>query len=239
MRIAKQRPVPLTVVASDGSTPTCRPKNVPEKPTAQGVASKNVASRDVASKALPSTELSLRDEHALIRRVAAGDRAAFEAAYRHYHPKLTRFVSRLTWRTDLVEEVVNDTLVVVWQKADRFRGDSRPSSWVLGIAYRTALKRLRKVGRMVEEELTEALRLVDPEEPEASLARRQDGERIRRALGRLTPEHRAVVELTFFGDYAYGEIAAIVGCPVNTVKTRMFHARKRLGRLLGAMNPTY
>ena len=172
------------------------------------------------------------DETELIRRVAAGDRAAFETAYRYYHPKLVRFVARLTWRTDVVEEVVNDTMVVVWRKAHRFRGESRPTSWVLGIAYRTALKRLRKVTRHPEEELTSELRLVDPEEPGASLARREARERIRRALMRLSPEHRAVVELTFFGDYAYREIAEIVGCPVNTVKTRMFHARKRLARLL-------
>ncbi len=176
------------------------------------------------------------DEVELLRRVAAGDRAAFEAAYRFYHPAVTRFVSRLTWRNDVVEEVVNDTMVVVWQKAHRFRGDSRPSSWVLGIAYRTALKRLRKVARRSEDELPGELRLVDPDEPEATLARRQTRERIRRALKRLSPEHRAVVELTFFGDYAYREIAEIVGCPVNTVKTRMFHARKRLGRLLQAMD---
>jgi len=172
----------------------------------------------------------------MIRRVAAGDRLAFETAYRYYHPKLTRFVSRLTWRSDLVEEVVNDTMVVVWQKADRFRGDSRPSSWVLGIAYRTALKRLRKIGRMPEEEISESLRLVDPDEPEASLSRQQEGQRVRRALGRLSTEHRAVVDLAFFGDYAYREIADIIGCPVNTVKTRMFHARKRLERLLRTMD---
>ena len=181
------------------------------------------------------------DESELIRRVAAGDRAAFETAYRLYHPKLTRFVARLTRRSDLIEEIVNDTMVVVWQKADRFRGESQPTSWVLGIAYRTALKRLRRLSRRPEEELTEELRLVDPREPETSLANRQmqrlARQRVRRALGRLSPEHRAVVELTFFENYAYRQIADIVGCPVNTVKTRMFHARKRLGRLLKTIDP--
>ncbi len=175
------------------------------------------------------------DEIELIRRIAAGDRAAFESAYRLYFPRLTRFVARLTRQADVIEEVVNDTMVVVWQQANRFRGDSRPSSWVLGIAYRTTLKRLRNQGRRPEEGLTAALHLVDPREPEASLARRQAGERVRRAIERLSPEHRAVIQLTFFGDYAYREIAEIVGCPVNTIKTRMFHARKRLERLLRTM----
>lgn len=194
----------------------------------------------VEERPVTSTDLTPTAEGEVIRQVAAGDRAAFETAYRFYHPKLMRFVSRLTQRTDLVEEVVNDTMVVVWRQADRFRGESRPTSWVLGIAYRTALKRLRKVARRSEEELTEELRLVDPRQPEASLAerqtQRQTRDRIRHALRRLSPEHRAVVELTFFGDYAYREIAEIVGCPVNTVKTRMFHARKRLERLLRTMD---
>ncbi|MEM7585708.1 MAG: sigma-70 family RNA polymerase sigma factor [Acidobacteriota bacterium] len=179
---------------------------------------------------------SAAEEHALIRRIAAGDRGAFEDAYRLYRPKLIRFVSRLTSRDDLVEEVVNDTMVVVWQKAKRFRGDSRPSSWVLGIAYRITLKRLRTLSRRPEEELSDALHLVDPHQPEASLARRQAGERVRRAILRLSPEHRAVIQLTFFGDYAYREIAEIVQCPVNTIKTRMFHARKKLERLLRTMD---
>lgn len=173
-----------------------------------------------------------QDEHELIRRVAAGDRSAFETVYLRYHPTLVRFVSRLTWRTDVVEEVVNDTMVVVWRQAGRFRGDSKPGSWILGIAYRTALKRLRGVERRGEQVLPEALRLVDPDEPEAALARRQNRDRVRRALRRLSPEHRAVVELTYFDGYGYREIAGIVGCPVNTVKTRMFHARRHLARLL-------
>ncbi len=168
----------------------------------------------------------------LIRRVAEGDRLALERFYARYGVKLTRFVSRLTWRTDIVEETVNDTMVVVWQTAHRFRGESQVSTWVLGIAYRMTLKRLRKLSRQREEELGEAADPVERDHPELELTRRQGRERIRRALNHLSPEHRAVIELTFFENRSYQEIVGIVGCPENTVKTRMFYARKHLKRLL-------
>ena len=168
----------------------------------------------------------------LIRGVADGDRRAFERFYDRYRSRLARFISRLTWRNDVVEEVINDTMVVVWQRADSFRGGSRVSTWVLGIAYRTTLKHLRRLARRPEEELTDAAMPADLERPDTALFRRQGNERIRLALDKLSPEHRTVVELTFFNDCSYQEIAEIVGCPENTVKTRMFHARRRLKRLL-------
>ena len=176
--------------------------------------------------------MAAENDLALIRRVADGDRPAFERFYARYGAKLTRFVSRLTWRTDIVEESVNDTMVAVWQTADRFRGDSHVSTWVFGIAYRTTLKRLRKISRHPEEELAETAAPIDPNHPEVELAQRERRERVRRSLDQLSPEHRAVIELTFFENCSYQEIAEIVGCPENTVKTRMFHARKRLKRLL-------
>ena len=101
-------------------------------------------------------------------------------------------------------------------------------------AYRTTLKRLRYVARRPEEELTDrATPPVATEQPDAALARAQSSARIRVALDQLSPEQRAVVELTFYDERSYREIAVIVGCPENTVKTRMFHARRRLKRLLG------
>ncbi len=171
----------------------------------------------------------------LIRAVATGDQRAFVRFYDRYRRKIARFVSRLTWRTDVVEETVNDTMVAIWQGAGNFRGGSRVSTWVMGIAYRTALKRLRHLGRRPEEELTDrSTPPVVTERPDDALARAQGSARIRVVLTQLSPEHRAVIELTFYHDCSYQEIAVIVGCPENTVKTRMFHARRRLRRLLGA-----
>ncbi len=186
----------------------------------------------------PSEPPNEMNENDLLQSVARGERAAFETLFVRYQPQVSRFVSRMTRRHDLVEEIVNDTMMVVWQKADSFRGDSRPSSWILGIAYRTALKRLGRLQRRPEDELTESVVPVDPEEPELILSRAEGQREVHLALERLSPEHRAVIELTFFHGLSYREIARVVDCPENTVKTRMFHARKRLKRVLVALRGT-
>ena len=183
------------------------------------------------------------DETNLVRRVARGDVEAFEVVYRRYRLRIADFAGRLTRHPDIIEEVVNDTMGVVWQKAGRFRGRSRLSTWILGIAYRITLKRLRAISRRAraEADLPQEAQLSHAEEPEALLSRRQSQERIRQALLQLSPKHRAVIELTFFEGLSYREISEIVGCPRNTVKTRMFHARRHLKQVLEAgasVNPS-
>ncbi len=149
----------------------------------------------------PAGRVAAEKDLDLIRAVATGDQQAFVRFYDRYRRKIAGFVSRLTWRTDVVEETVNDTMVAVWQGAALFRGGSRVSTWVMGIAYRTTLKRLRHVARRPEEELTDrATPPVATERPDAALARAQGSARIRVALDKLSPEHRAVIDLTFYDE---------------------------------------
>ncbi len=171
------------------------------------------------------------DELALLRRVAAKDRKAFEVLYHLYYRRLFGYLLKLTRRADLIEEVLNDVMLAVWNGAAGFDGRSRPSTWIFGIAYHKALKALAR--RPEEpEEATERPEPVDAEEPESLAARRELAGVLGRALGALPPDQRAVVELTYYYGMAYQEIAQVVGCPVNTVKTRMFHARRRLREML-------
>jgi len=128
--------------------------------------------------------------------------------------------------------VLNDVMLAVWKGAASFDGRSRPSTWIFGIAYHKALKALARRPEEQEDEDGERPEPVDAEEPEQLAARRELAGVLGRALGALPPEQRAVVELTYYYGLAYQEIAEIVGCPVNTVKTRMFHARRRLRELL-------
>ena len=172
------------------------------------------------------------DELALLRRVAAKDRKAFEALYHLYYRRLFGYLLKLTRRAELVEEVLNDVMLAVWKGAASFDGRSRPSTWIFGIAYHKALKALARRPEEQEDEDGERPEPVDAEEPEQLAARRELAGVLGRALGALPPEQRAVVELTYYYGLAYQEIAEIVGCPVNTVKTRMFHARRRLRELL-------
>src|ERR1700752_1619529 len=87
-------------------------------------------------------------EAELIAKIAKGDRRSFEEIYNLYHRRLARFLTRLTRRYDVAEEVINDTFWVVWRKARTFRGDSQPSTWILGIAYRKARNAIRSSARL-------------------------------------------------------------------------------------------
>jgi RNA polymerase sigma-70 factor, ECF subfamily len=162
----------------------------------------------------------------LLRQVAAGDRTAFKELYLIYHRRLARFLMRMTSRHDLIEEVINDTLWTVWLKAGNFRGDSLVSTWIVGITYRRALKALRRHGAarpMLVEEVAVA--------PDVQLED-ENREWLGRALAELPLEQRMVMEFSYLMGHSCEEIAQIMQCPVNTVKTRMFHAREKLRRSL-------
>jgi RNA polymerase sigma-70 factor, ECF subfamily len=165
----------------------------------------------------------------LIARVAEGDRKAFEELYHLYHRRMARFLTRLTRRYDLAEEVINDTFWIVWRKAHTFRGDSQPSTWILGIAYRKARNAFRASARLAEKNL-EAEEI--PLTTEAPSGAEELRDWLVRALAELPVEQRMAVELCYELGYSCEEIAAIMDCPVNTVKTRLFHARAKLQKLL-------
>jgi RNA polymerase sigma-70 factor (ECF subfamily) len=196
---------------------------------------REIGSSDAAG--LPQAEPAEQSELALLHRVNGGDRAAFEALYRLYHPRLYRFLQRLTRRPELSEEVLDDTMLVVWQRGNGFNGHSKLSTWIFGIAYRKALNMLRRQDLPLDDQGA-AEALVDPDaDPAQRLGLSQLQRRLGRALAGLSAEHRLVVELCYFHGFGYREIAQIVDCPAETVKTRMFYARRRLRLLLADLEP--
>jgi RNA polymerase sigma-70 factor (ECF subfamily) len=172
---------------------------------------------------------SVAREVELLARIAEGDRKAFEELYNLYHRRMARFLMRLTRRYELAEEVINDTFWVVWRKAGDFRGDSQPSTWILGIAYRKARSAFRAASRLAEQNLTIESEPLTAETPAGTEELR---DWLGQALVQLPVEQRLAVELCYELGYSCEEIAAIMNCPVNTVKTRLFHARAKLQRLL-------
>lgn len=167
------------------------------------------------------------DERELLARVASGDLQAFERLYRVYQPRLTRFLNTLLKRPHLIEEVLDDTMVAVWQTAGVFRGSSKISTWIFAIAYRQAHKARARWPDPLEDSELDSRVSADPG-PDDEVGQQRLRSALMRAMDQLSPEHRAVVDLTYFHDMGYREIAEIVDCPVDTVKTRMFHARRRL-----------
>jgi RNA polymerase sigma factor (sigma-70 family) len=156
----------------------------------------------------------------------------FESLYREFYPRLYEFVVRILGQADGVEETINDTMLVVWNKADEFRGQSKVSTWIFGIAYRKALKRLKANKRVAEREIQRDADAADMRDPADAVGYGRALDRIRAAVGGLPAAQRSIVHLAFFYGHSYSEIAEIVGCPVNTVKTRMFYARARLRAVL-------
>ena len=183
----------------------------------------------------PVVRKDTRDEARLIGRIADGDLRAFEELYRIYHPRLTRFLVNMTRRDQLVEEVFNDTMLIVWNRAGGYNGSSKVSTWIFAIAYRKALNALRRLDEPVEDKHADTRE--SPEAgPEQQVGSRQAQELLLNALGGLSANHRAVVDLTYFHEIGYAEIADIMDCPVDTVKTRMFHARRHLkSKLAGSL----
>lgn len=172
-----------------------------------------------------------QDDVRLLRRVAGGDQRAFEDLYRLYHPRLTRFLSHLLRKPELIEEVLNDTLMAVWRRPDAYSGASRLSTWIFAIAYRKALRARMRLDEPIEDTDAES-RPSDEAGPEQQLGRSQVQEALQSAMEELSTDHRTVVDLTYFHDIGYKEIAEIMACPVDTVKTRMFHARRHLKSVL-------
>lgn len=178
------------------------------------------------------------EERQLIARVSGGDLHAFERLYRIYQPRLARFLINLVQRPQLVEEVLDDTMMVVWQTAGSFRGTSKLSTWIFTIAYRKALKARVRWPDPVEDDPADTRESPDPG-PDEELHQQQLHDALVAAMDSLSADHRAVVDLTYFHGMGYREIAEIMECPVDTVKTRMFHARRRLREAMTGALPDW
>ena len=166
------------------------------------------------------------EERTLLSAIAGKDRQALERLYVLYHPRLFKFIFRFANTYEQTDELVNDVMLVVWTRAHTFRGASRVSTWIFGIAYRLTMKRVsRRRLRLVSGDAAE--NIVDQRDP---LGENRDW--VIRSIEELPDAQRTTVILAFYAGFSYEEIAEITNCPVNTVKTRMFHARRKLKDIL-------
>ena len=177
--------------------------------------------------AAPSNDQTERE--LLERIVKSRDQAAFRTLYGNYYQRLSRLLARMSVRREDIEEVVNDTFWVVWTKAGEFRGASQLSTWIIGIAYRRALNALRraKLRPVADHEFDE-----DSVSVESTDNDENNQQWIALGLERLPVEQRMALELTYTLGHSCEEVAAILDCPVNTVKTRLFRARETLKQVL-------
>jgi RNA polymerase sigma-70 factor (ECF subfamily) len=169
---------------------------------------------------------------------AQGDRRAFESLYLDQRRRLVGFLRRNTGRHELIDEIVNETFWVVWRNAARFRGDSRVSTWIVGIAYRCMLKALRRHGEPVSVQPEDFDAALESAATDASIngnERRELHDWVARGLQQLPREQRTAIELAYYYGQSCSEIAAVMGCATGTVKAYLFHARTRLRNVLPAL----
>jgi RNA polymerase sigma-70 factor (ECF subfamily) len=176
-------------------------------------------------------QYSKQQDDELLRAVARGESQALDTLYLGYHRRLARFLSRIAPRYETVEEIINDTFMVVWQHAKEFRGASRVSTWIIGIAYRIALKSLRGNDGLLRAKSSDDL----PEESVDPTEAAELHDWIAHALNYLPLEQKLTMELAYHMGHSIEEIAEITGSPAGTVKARMFHAREKLRHSLPAL----
>jgi len=175
-----------------------------------------------------------QSDELLIGQIAAGDKSAMRTLFERHHVQVYRFVLRIVRDAALAEDTVSETFIDAWQHAARYAGRSSVSTWLIGIARHRALDAARR--RPTESlDCDAAQNAVDPaRDPETELGRRDAGAVVRGALAALSREHAEIIDLVYYQEKSIREIVAILGIAENTVKTRMFYARKRLAALVAA-----
>jgi RNA polymerase sigma-70 factor (ECF subfamily) len=182
----------------------------------------------------PPAAIQAVSDEALIGRIAAGDRLAMRALFARHHVRVYRFALRLVRDEQAAEDLISEVFLAVWRHAAKFEGRSAASTWLLAIARFKALSALRRTSDAQLDEAAAAATADRADDPEVTIRKKQQGEILRDCLTRLSPDHRETIDLVYYQGMGISEVAAIVGIPENTVKTRMFHARKQLSVLLRA-----
>ena len=192
----------------------------------------NRAISAVASSRVPSAP-STSDE-TLLGLIAKGDRNAVRLLFVRHNLRIYRFILRIVGDEMAAEDLVNEVFIEVWRSAHRFESRSQVTTWILGIARFKALTALRRrPSERLDDDFVESIQ--DQADNPEMLVQKADRSAILQAcLKQLSSVHRQVVDLIYYHEQSIEEVARIIGVPENTVKTRAFHARKRLAELIAA-----
>jgi len=172
------------------------------------------------------------EERALIRRAQAGDRDAYGVIVHRYLDRVYRVAYGVVRNRDDAADIAQDTFVRAFRRLDRFDSDRPIFPWLYQIARNLGLNRIERV-RKRETGLPEFDAFAARgENPEEAAIRGDEAGRIRTAVASLPEQHRCVIELNHFQECSYQEIADILGIPIGTVMSRLYHARKKLRKAL-------
>lgn len=192
-----------------------------------------------AAEPVSKSFLATMSDEVLIALIAAHDKGAMGALFARHKVRVFRFLTRILGDAAKAEDLTSEVFIEIWRRAGSFEGRSKVSTWILAIAhYRAASERRRRTLDQLDEASVASIE--DPlDDPEAAAQKRRCGTILRDCLQQLSPAHREIIDLIYYHEQSIPEVARIVGVPENTVKTRAFHARKRIGQLLAARGIEY
>jgi RNA polymerase sigma-70 factor, ECF subfamily len=173
-------------------------------------------------------------DEVLIERIAGKDQSAMKMLYARHQLRTYRYLLRLVKNATVAEDLAGDVFLDVWRQAGRFERRSSVSTWLLSIARFKALSSFRRRSHETSDDETVNAIEDESDTPEVSLQKVSKAEALRLCLERLSAEHREVIDLVYYHERSVDEVGQILGIPEGTVKTRMFHARKRLSEILKA-----
>jgi len=182
--------------------------------------------------ALAGTSGETSSDEFLVEQIAAGSKPAMQTLFARHRTYVYRWLLRFVSNETLAEDLLSEVFLDVWRQAGRFECRSSVSTWLMSIARHKALSACR---RRTDAELDEKIEatIADPaDDPEVALQEKDRDELLRRALTRLSPERRQVIDLVYYHEKSVDEVAQILDVPPVTVKTRMFYARKKLAELV-------
>ncbi len=173
-------------------------------------------------------------DEVLVGLIAQGDRDAMQVLFGRYNIRVFRFLTRFVGNAATAEDLVSEVFIEAWRHADRFEARSQVLTWLLAIARHKALSMLRK--RSTDELDDDVIEFIeDPSDnPEVAMQKTERSALLQDCLKQLSPAHREIIDLVYYHERTIDDVADIIGVPQNTVKTRMFYARKRMAELMAA-----
>jgi RNA polymerase sigma-70 factor, ECF subfamily len=187
-----------------------------------------------ATPAIAATAGEYSSDEMLVERISAGDKLAMQVLFARHRTPVYRWLYRLVDNETVAEDLLSDVFFDVWQQAGRFEGRSAVSTWLLSIARFKALSARRRRTHAELNEVIEATVADSADNAEVVLEKKHQGEMLRDALSKLSPEHREIIDLVYYHEKSVDDAADILSIPRATVKTRMFYARKKLAELVQA-----
>ena len=168
----------------------------------------------------------------LIQLIVKRDKGAMRALFERHKLKIYRFILRIVGDAPLADDIVSEVFLDVWRRAATFEAKSQVSTWLLAIARNKALgARRRLAATSLDCDAVSAI--IDPaDDPEIAAHRNGRNAFIRNCLTQLSPAHREIIDLVYYHERSIRDIAQIMGIPAGTVKSRVFHARRRVEELL-------